>query len=279
MIVAMRDDAPGRAPDPARPNIARVYDYWLGGKDHFAADRELADRLAEMYPPWVQACRDNRAFVRRAVTWAAGQGIGQFLDLGAGLPTHPAVHEIARAVNPAVRVCYVDNDPVVVRHAEALLAGPPGVAAVEADLTNPAEVWDNPQVRAVIDPAEPVCVIMALVLHFLDARQARKVAAGYATRAAPGSVLVVSVGRNDDSQMWAQVREKYTAAVLHNHGEKEALSFFDGLDLVPPGLALADAWRAGLTTGPKTPPGPAYVLGGVAVKEKTVRLVELGSNA
>jgi O-methyltransferase involved in polyketide biosynthesis len=266
MIGAMREDAPVQALAAARPNIARVYDYWLGGKDNFAADRELADRLAEMYPPWVQACRDNRAFVGRAVTWAAGQGIGQFLDLGAGLPTHPAVHEMARVVNPAARVCYVDSDPVVVRHAEALLAEPDGVAAVQADLTSPATVWDNRRVRAVIDPAEPVCLIFALVLHFLDAGQARRVAAGYAMRAAPGSALVISVGRNDDPQMWAQVREKYTAAVLHNHSRDEALSFFDGLNLVPPGLTLAHAWRGGMTTVPGTPPGPAYVLGGVAVR-------------
>ena len=262
----MPENAPGQALDPSRPNIARVYDFWLGGKDHFAVDREMAERLAEMYPPWVQACRDNRAFVGRAVTWAAGQGIGQFLDLGAGLPTRPAVHEAARAVNPAARVCYVDNDPVVVQHARALLAGPEGIAAVQADLTGPAAVWDDTAVRAVIDPAEPVCLILALVLHFLDAEQARRVAAEYASLAAPGSALVISVGRNDDPRMWARVREQYTAALLHNHGRDEASSFFDGLDLVPPGLALANSWRGGMTDVPRTPPGPAYVLGGVAVK-------------
>jgi O-methyltransferase involved in polyketide biosynthesis len=262
----MRKDVTVPAPDTTRPNIARVYDFWLGGKDNFEADRDLAARLAQMYPPWVQACRDNRAFVGRAVTWAAGQGIGQFLDLGAGLPTRPAVHETARAVNPDARVCYVDNDPVVARHAQALLAGPDGIAAVQADLAGPAGVWEDPAVRAVIDPAEPVCLILALVLHFLDAGQARRVAAGYASVAAPGSALVISAGRNDDPQMWAQVREQYTAGVLHNHGREELLSFFDGLDLVPPGLVLAHAWRAGMPAVPGTPPGPAYVLGGVAVK-------------
>jgi O-methyltransferase involved in polyketide biosynthesis len=262
----MREDTPVQQPGSTRPNIARVYDYWLGGKDNFAADRELAARLAEMYPPWVQACRDNRAFVGRAVTWAAGQGIGQFLDLGAGLPTRPAVHETARAVNPAARVCYVDNDPVVARHAEALLAGPDGVAAVEADLTDPEALWASPAVRAVVDPGQPVCVILALVLHFFDAGQARRVAAGYTSRLAPGSALVVSVGRNDDPEMWKQVRERYTAAVLHNYGRDEVLSLFDGLDMVPPGLTLAHAWRGGMPVSSAKPPGPAYVLGGVAVK-------------
>jgi O-methyltransferase involved in polyketide biosynthesis len=262
----MREDTPVPGLDTGRPNIARVYDYWLGGKDHFAADRELAARLAELYPPWVQACRDNRAFVERAVTLAAQQGIGQFLDLGAGLPTHPAVHEAARAVNPGARVCYVDNDPVVVRHGAALLAGPDGIAAAEADLTDPQAVWGSPAVRAVIDPGEPVCVILALVLHFLDAGQAQRVTAGYASRAVPGSALVISAGRNDDPEMWEQVREKYTAAVLHNHDRDEVLSFFAGLEMVPPGLAPVHAWRAGMTTVPGESPGSAYVLGGVAVK-------------
>jgi O-methyltransferase involved in polyketide biosynthesis len=262
----MRKDVPVRALDSGRPNIARVYDFWLGGKDNFAADRELAALMTEMYPPWVQVCRDNRAFVGRAVTWAAGQGIGQFLDLGAGLPTHPAVHETARALNPAARVCYVDNDPVVVRHAKAMLAGPDGIAATAADLTDPAAVWDSPAVRAVLDPAEPMCLILALILHFLEADQARRVAAGYASLAAPGSALVISVGRNDDPQMWAQIHSRYTAGELYNHTRDETASFFGGLGLVPPGLVPAHAWRGGMTTVPSTPPGAAYALGGVAVK-------------
>jgi O-methyltransferase involved in polyketide biosynthesis len=256
----------GNGLDFSRPNIARVYDFWLGGKENFAADRELAARLAQMYPPWVQACRDNRAFVRHAVTWAAQQGIRQFLDLGAGLPTHPAVHEVAQAVHPHARAVYVDSDLVVVRHAQALLAGPEGVEGVHADLTDPVAVWGNPAVREVINPAEPVCVIMTLVLHFLDSAQAQRIAAAYAAHIATGSALVVSVGRNDDPQMWAEVRRMYTAAVLHNHSRDEVLSFFDGLDLVPPGLALANSWRAGRPEVPDTPPGPAYVLAGVATK-------------
>lgn len=262
----MREYDPMHGLDTSRPNIARVYDYWLGGRDNFAADRKLAERLAKWYPPWVQACRDNRAFVERAVTWAATRGIGQFLDLGAGLPTSPAVHEAARAVKAGARVCYVDNDPVVVRHADALLVRPDGIASAEADLTDPAAVWASPQVRAVIDPSEPVCVILALVLHFFDIEQARGVVAAFASDAAPGSAFVISVGRNDDPAMWHQVRESYTAGVLHNYDRAQALSLFDGLDVVPPGLALAHAWRAGMTAVPDKPPGPAYVLGGVAVK-------------
>jgi hypothetical protein len=262
----MADESSFHGIDTSRPNIARVYDYWLGGKDNFAVDRQLAGRLGQWYPPWVQACRDNRAFVGRVVTWAARQGITQFLDLGAGLPTNPAVHEVVREINPYARICYVDNDPVVVRHADALLAGPDGIAAAQADLTDPAAVWNNPQVRKVIDPDEPVCMLLALVLHFFDAELTREVTSVYKSVAAPGSAFALSVGRNDDPIMWHQVRQSYTAGVLHNYDRDEVLSFLDGLDVVPPGLALAHAWRAGMTTVPDRPPGPAYVLGIVGVK-------------
>jgi hypothetical protein len=142
----MSGDSPSLGFDTNVPNIARVYDFFLGGKDHYAADRELAAQIAELSPDWVQACRDNRRFVGRAVTWAAGQGIRQFLDLGAGLPTHPAVHETAREITPGARVCYVDNDPVVVTHARALLTKPVGVDVAETDLSDPVGVLEHPGV-------------------------------------------------------------------------------------------------------------------------------------
>ena len=123
--------------DATVANMARVYDCWLGGKDHFGADRAEAGRLLRLYPPLAAMARENRAFLARVVTWAAGQGIGQFLDLGAGLPTVQNTHQVARAVNPAARVAYVDLDPVVLAHARALLATGDGVTAVAADLRDP----------------------------------------------------------------------------------------------------------------------------------------------
>jgi hypothetical protein len=248
------------------PNIARVYDFFLGGKDNFAADRELAARIAELSPDWVQACHDNRRFVGQAVAWAARQGIRQFLDLGAGLPTHPAVHEAARDVIPDARVCYVDNDPVVVVHARALLAQPAGVDVAEADLSGPARVLGHPGVTSIIDRSEPVCVILAMVLHFYDPVMARDLVDGYASRLAPGSALAISCGRNDDPVMWQQMRENYTAATTYNHTRDELRSFFGPLDLVPPGLTLASTWQGGLAQVPDQPPGPAYVLAAVGVK-------------
>ena len=184
--------------DTSVPNMARIYNYWLGGKDHFAADRAEADRLVALYPPLPALVRENRAFLIKATRWAARQGIGQFIDLGAGLPASPSVHQAARAVLPAARVAYVDIDPVVLTHAVALLATGDGVAAVDADLRDPAAVLGHQDLRAVIDPGRPVCVILGAVVHFLDPDAACAVTAGYVSLMAPGSCLVLSCARFED---------------------------------------------------------------------------------
>ena len=142
--------------DTSTPNMARIYDYWLGGKDNYAADRAEAERLLAIYPPLRDLVRENRSFVTEAGAWATRQGIGQFIDLGAGLPASPAVHEGARAVLPAARVAYVDIDPVVLSHALALLATSDGVTAIGADLRDPAGVLAHPDLRAVIEPVKPI---------------------------------------------------------------------------------------------------------------------------
>jgi S-adenosyl methyltransferase len=178
--------------DTSVPNMARIYNYWLGGKDHFAADRAEAEKLVGLYPPLPALARENRAFLLKAAGWAARQGIGQFIDLGAGLPASPPVHQAARAVRPAARVAYVDMDPVVLSHAMALLATDDGVAAVDADLRDPAAVLGHQDLRAVINPGRPVCVILGAALHFLDSQAARAVTGGYASLMAPGSCLVLS---------------------------------------------------------------------------------------
>ena len=229
--------------DPATPNTARVYSRLLGGKDHFAPDRAEADVLLGIYPPLAEMVQENRAFLAEAVTWAAGQGIGQFLDLGAGLPATPAVHQIAQEVRPSARVAYVDNDPVVLAHARALLAAP-GVAAVTADLRDPAAVLADPDLRAVIAPAEPACVILGAVLHFLDAGTARDVTAGYARLVAPGSCLVISCASFDDETLAKRLAAEYTAGPFVNHTREDVVSFFAGLDLVGPGVTEAQTWRA-----------------------------------
>ena len=251
--------------DSGTPNMARVYDYWLGGKDHYAADREQAGRLLRIYPPLRAMIRENRAFVAQAVTWASGQRIRQFIDLGAGLPTVQNTHEVARAVNPAARVAYVDVDPVVLSHAQALLATSDGVTAVAADLRDPAAVLADPQLRAVIDLREPVCVILAAVLHFLDADAARAVAAGYARLTTPGSCLAISVACYDDEALGKKLSTEYTAATWHNHSRADVESFFAGLELVGPGVAEAGTWRAWMPE-PIMRHRDGHVLAGVARK-------------
>jgi O-methyltransferase involved in polyketide biosynthesis len=246
--------------DTRVPNIARIYNYWLGGKDHFAADRAEADTLVALYPPLPALARQNRAFLLKAARWAARQGIGQFIDLGAGLPASPPVHQAARAVLPAARVAYVDIDPVVLSHARALLATGDGVAAVDADLRDPAAVLGHQDLRAVINPARPVCIILGAVVHFLAPDAACAVTARYTSLLAPGSCLVLSCARFDDEDLAKQLAAEYTAATWYNHSPADIAGLFDGLELAGPGITEARTW-------PKRPPEAdgrtGHVLAGV----------------
>jgi len=246
--------------DTTVPNMARVYNYWLGGKDHFAADRAEAMRLVELYPPLPAMVRENRAFLIQAAGWAARQGIGQFVDLGAGLPASPAVHQAARAVLPAARVAYVDTDPVVLAHVRALLATGDGVTAIDADLRDPAAVLGHEDLRAVIDPARPVCVILGAVLHFVDPDAACAVTAGYVSLMAPGSCLVLSCARFDDEELAKQLAEEYTAATWYNHSPADIVGFFDGLELAGPGVTEARTWPK---RSPEVDDRNGHVLAGV----------------
>ena len=201
--MVVTDENPPASIDVTRPSVARVYDYWLGGKDNFASDREMGWRMAEVNPALPQLVRHNREFICTAAARAAAAGVSQFLDLGSGLPASPAVHEAVREVIPDARVCYVDIDPVALLHGQSLLARGEGLAAVQADLTEPETVLANPQVRAVIDMSRPIAVILAAVLHFLPADSAAAVCAGYMSRAARGSWLIVSSGHYEDKELAA----------------------------------------------------------------------------
>ena len=149
------------------PNPARIYDYFLGGKDNFPADREVAEQVVAIAPVARDIVEDNRAFLRRVVRHLAGQaGVRQFIDLGSGLPTRGNVHEIAQAVAPDARVVYVDNDAMVVTHSRALLAGD-NTAAIEADLRDPDSVMQHPEVRELVDFDQPVALLLLAILHFV----------------------------------------------------------------------------------------------------------------
>jgi len=245
--------------------VARVYDYLLGGKNNFAADRELARQLLSVNPGMEQWARSNRAFVVAAAVRAAREGgIAQFLDLGSGLPSQPAVHQAVRAVNPAARVAYVDSDPVAVLHSQALLAKGDGLVAFQADLTDPEAVLGDPELAKVLDLTQPVGVILGGVAHFLPAAVMRATTAAYVSRIRPGSWLMISAGHAEDPGPNAELRPAYTAADAFRHTHEEFVSFFAGTEIVPPGIVEAQRWIAGVALPP--PDHGLYVRCGVGVK-------------
>jgi hypothetical protein len=249
--------------DTGRPNVARVYDYWLDGKDNFAADRELAESMLAIFPGLRELVRANRQFITRAVSWVAGQGIDQFIDAGAGLPTTPSTHESAQAVNPRAKVAYVDNDPVVISHVKALRASHNGrVSVVGADLRDPAAVLEG---CTDLDTRQPLCLILAAVLHLMDAESARRVAGAYVSRLPRGSYVIITLARYDDPVLGAQIVRAYSAASFFNHSQEDAATFFAGLELVEPGLVSGKTWRGGMPD-PGLPCGAVYPLAGVARK-------------
>jgi hypothetical protein len=250
--------------DPTKPNIARVWDYWLGGKDNFAADRELAEKMLAIHPVSAEMARENRLFLGRTVGHVARQGVRQFIDVGAGLPTALNTHDIAQQVAPTARVAYVDNDPVVISHARALLAGGPGVMAVPGDLRKPDSLLADVGLTNLIDLTQPTCVIMSAVLHFTDAGTARDVTAAFGQALSPGSYLIISVGSGSRSEQ-DNFSSAYTAARIFMHSTDEVRSFFHDLELLPPGVVPVSLWT-GDGEAPDAASRTATFIGGVARK-------------
>ncbi len=259
--------------DITRPNVARIYDFLLGGKDNFAADREAARQLTQAIPGIATIAHDNRAFLGRVVRYLVTEGgVRQFLDLGGGLPTQANVHEMAQQAAPDARVVYVDNDPVVWSHGQALLAYGDQVAMVHADLRDPAAVLRHPEVLALLDLAQPVAVMCASVLHFVsDEEDPHRIIAGYRDRIAPGSYLAISHGttgtaEEDPHDTVGSATRVYrqTPTALHVRSLAEIQRFFDGFDLVDPGVVWMTEWRP----DPAVPPSvyPRSLRGGVARK-------------
>jgi len=245
-----------RSIDTTTPNVARIYDYLLGGKDNFAADREAARQLIAAIPDVAAIARDNRSFLGRAVRYLAGPaGIRQFLDLGGGLPTQANVHELAQGVAPDVRVAYVDNDPVVASHGRALLASRDRVTMALADLRDPASVWQHPDVADLLDWTQPIAVLCTSTLHFVpDEDEPHKIIAGYRDHMAPGSYLAITHGTMEEDP--AGERDKaagvyrQASSQLHVRPLADVRRFFDGLELVEPGLVWITGWRPEPGTAP-----------------------------
>jgi hypothetical protein len=255
--------------DTTVAHSARRYDYWLGGKDNFAADRESGDAIAAAFPSIRTAVLENRRFLRRAVAFLTGEaGMRQFLDIGTGIPTSPNVHEVAQEIAPAARVAYVDNDPIVLAHARALLnSSPEGATAyIDADLREPEKILNDPDLRRTIDFGQPVVLILVAILHFVpDADDPYGIVARLLDALPSGSYLVGSHATADElaPQLAAEI-----AAGRHGSGQlrsrAEFARFFDGLELVPPGIVSVSEWRAEHEPQPRPTVADTAVWGAVA---------------
>jgi SAM-dependent methyltransferase len=246
--------------DVTRPSIARIYDYVLFGKDNFAVDRAAAEKLMESGLDRRHALA-NRAFLARAVDFLAHQGIAQYLDLGSGLPTSPSVHEVARDTIPAARVVYVDHDPIVVAHNDALLATGDGVTTIRGDIRDPDSVLAHRALTECLDFSQPVAVLLLSVLHFISHEEdAPAIIAKFRERLAPGSYLAISVGTSDgaDPDMLAEATQTYAGARMPFmlRSRAQILDLFDGFDLVEPGLVSLPEWRPAFNTDRTPLKGP-----------------------
>ncbi len=236
------DDVPLDKPSPAR-----MYDYLLGGYHNFAIDRMAAEQMIALNPDAPLIMQAYRAFLRRAVKFLVAQGIDQFLDLGSVVPTVGSSHEVAQEFNPAARVVYVDIDPDTVRHSEAILEGSPNTAAVQADVRRPDQLLRHPNVSRLLDFSRPVAVLLQL-LHFVtDDEEAYQLVRVLRETMAPGSYMAISHGtyENAPREVVERLEGLYarstTPVKLRSRVEIEA--FFDGLELVEPGLIYGPLWR------------------------------------
>jgi hypothetical protein len=239
--------------DTSKPHPARVYDFLLGGKDNYLVDQELAEQMPEFFPI---GARQNRAFMQRAVAWLAGQGIDQYLDVGTGIPTEPNLHQIAQRIVPTARIVYVDNDPIVLRHAEALLVSSPGGVTdyIEADAREPVGILDH--ARSLLDFDRPIALSLVALLHFIvDDQDPYGVVRTLVDALPSGSYLVLSHSCLDDFPEYAaQVRSTYGSRINYQSRSLEAITrFFDGLDLVEPGVVPTGEWYQGEPTETQEP--------------------------
>ena len=230
-----------------RPNIARMYDYFLGGAHNFAVDREAAQKAAAIYPELPVILQVNRAFLRRAVAFLSNQGIKQFLDIGSGIPTAGNVHEIAQAIHADARVVYVDIDPVVVLHGEAILQDNPRAASVQGDVRQAAKILDNPMVHRLLDFNQPLAVLLISILHFVPDAQALAAVRTLREALPPGSYLALTHASADNLPPDARASlERFWESTRNNmffRSKSQLAEFFDGLALVEPGLVHIPLWR------------------------------------
>ena len=246
---AADDDEEPPTLDTTVAHIARVYDYWLGGKDNFAADRVAGDEAVRAYPDMYMSVWQNRAFLRRAVAYLAGAGIRQFLDVGTGLPSANNTHEVAQAIAPESRVVYVDNDPIVLAHARALLtSGPRGATGyLDADARDTSKILT--EAAKLLDFSQPVGVMLIAILHMIGDDDSCQLVGEFLDAVPPGSYLVLSHVASDLQQQSPGVNDaaaRLSVLMAHHiipRSTEQILRFFDGLELIDPGVVPVQRWR------------------------------------
>ncbi|MFF4694595.1 SAM-dependent methyltransferase [Streptomyces chattanoogensis] len=260
------------AVDVSVPSVARMYDYYLGGKDNYAVDREACDELSKVVPSTQVLAINNRRFLQRVVRWLARErGIRQFIDHGSGLPTQDNVHQVAQQVDPESRVVYVDNDPIVLAHGRALLEENDHTAVIQADMRDTEGIFGSPEVERLIDFSRPVAALFVSVLHCIpDSDDPGGLVRRVADRLAPGSYLVVCQLVSED----AATRDFVTKFMDEStHGQwgrvrqaHELAAFLDGLEVEEPGLVEVSTWRPDADLGPRQLTKEWIEFGGVARK-------------
>jgi hypothetical protein len=256
--------------DPTTPNVARMYDYALGGKDNFAVDREVMQQLYAVVPYGSRPALENRAFLGRAVRFLANAGIRQFLDIGSGLPTQGNVHEVAHAVASDARVVYVDYDPVAIAHSKALLSDTDRAVAIQADMRRPDDILASAAVTALLDFSEPMAVLLVAMLHLLpDDQDPDGIVARFREAMVPGSYLVLShiTSHEQPPEVVAHLKKVFEQArePMVPRSRQEILRFLEGLELVDPGLVKAPEWRPD-PAGRSKQPATGLVLAGIGHK-------------
>ncbi|SBT39387.1 SAM-dependent methyltransferase [Micromonospora auratinigra] len=262
--------------DTSVAHPARRYNYWLGGKDNFQADRESGDQMAALFPSIRISAVENRRFLQRAVGHLAREaGIRQFLDIGTGIPTADNTHEVAQSIAPEARVVYVDNDPIVLAHARALLTSSAegATAYIDADLRDPEKILGHPDLRRTLDLSRPVALMLVAVLHFVPDGDDPYAAVTRLLDALPaGSFLAASHATHDylPPQLAAEARIAARGGgphgVINLRGRDEFSRFFTGLDLIEPGICSVSEWRADEVAGPRPTVAEVSMYGGVARK-------------
>ncbi|MBM9510351.1 SAM-dependent methyltransferase [Actinacidiphila acididurans] len=267
-------DRPSWAPpgiDPTVPSVSRIYDYFLGGSHNFEADREAARVAIQAFPGIPKIGQANRAVMRRAVRFAVDRGITQFLDIGSGIPTFGNVHEVAQAASPGAKVVYVDNDPVAVAHSRAVLEGNDEATVVMADLRDPRSILEAPETRAMLDLRRPMALMLVAVVHFLsDEERPAEIIATLRDALAPGSVMVVTHATMDgptpQGQRGAQQVYQRTTTPLIMRTREQLEPFFDGFELVEPGVVPLPYWRPDTPPADDDDPAVLHGLAGVGLK-------------